>query len=215
MAGEQAEPISVLIVGAVDMYLDGLALLLEAEGPFSTEVVQGPDADTPALIRRRATAIALVELWTEDGAFDAAATAAAIHAAAPDTEIVAILPHADPILARDVMQAGVRACIMRAARRRILLDAVWHAHRGEDYIDSTLAVALAGLGAQNGAADLTLREKEVLRLIAHGYTNQEIAAQIHLSVRTVETHRAHLQHKLGTARRSDLVRVAGQLGLVS
>jgi two-component system response regulator NreC len=87
---------------------------------------------------------------------------------------------------------------------------------GDIYLNPRLGAQLAAAPAGREAApdDLTKRELEILQLIALGHTNAEIAAQLYLSVRTVETHRAHIQHKLGRTTRAELVRYALDNGLV-
>jgi two-component system response regulator NreC len=132
----------------------------------------------------------------------------------PDGGVVAILQRPDPFVARDVLQAGANACVTRGDRTRHLIDAVWQAASGEQYVSPPISIALADVSVQNGNGDLSLRENEVLRMIALGYTNQEIADQMHLSVRTIEAHRARLQAKLGVTRRAELVHVAHECGLV-
>jgi two-component system, NarL family, response regulator NreC len=88
---------------------------------------------------------------------------------------------------------------------------------GGTYLNPRLGAALAAAPPEPSGRpdDLTEREVEVLRLIALGHTNAEIAGQLYLSVRTVESHRAHIQQKLGRSTRAELVRYALEHGLVS
>ena len=97
-----------------------------------------------------------------------------------------------------------------------LVEAVRRAAAGETYLNPRLGARLAAEPPQPAGPpdDLTEREVEVLRLIALGHTNAEIGEQLYLSVRTVETHRAHIQQKLRRTSRAELVRYALDHGLV-
>lgn len=125
--------------------------------------------------------------------------------ASPGTRIVVLTMQTDPVFAREALFAGAVAFVTKQASDEDVLTAVRAAAAGESWLDPTV-----GAGAVTGAppSDLSPRETEVLRLIALGHTNPEIAAELHLSLRTVETHRAHIQQKVGASRRADLVRYA-------
>jgi two-component system, NarL family, response regulator NreC len=95
------------------------------------------------------------------------------------------------------------------------VQAVRLAAEGKTYLHPTLGARLASEPKYSHSSDqLSERELEVLRLIALGYTNNQIASHLYLSVRTVESHRAHIQHKLGLTTRSDLVQYALERNLV-
>jgi two-component system response regulator NreC len=198
----------------VDMYLDGIGCLLQGQPGIEVETVTDLQTDAARVIRMKRPKVVLAELTDLHPPETPRSTLRALHDACPDSNVVAVLANADPFVARDVLQAGACGCLTKAARVRHLVDAVWHASRGEQYIAPAVSIALADVSVQNGTGDLSLRENEVLRMIALGFTNQEIAEQIHLSVRTVETHRARLQSKLGVSRRVDLVRAAREHGLL-
>ncbi len=136
-----------------------------------------------------------------------------IKEASPATEIVVLTMQDDPAFAREAMQKGVLGYVLKEAAESELVTAVRMAAEGETYLQPQLGarVAAAPTATQN---DLTDREVEVLRLIALGHTNSEIAEQLFLSVRTVESHRAHIQQKLGLTTRSELVRYALERRLI-
>ena len=96
-----------------------------------------------------------------------------------------------------------------------LIEAVHRARDGDSYLNPRLGAALASMGPSALADGLPERETEVLRLIALGHTNAEIAGQLHLSVRTVESHRSHIQHKLRRTTGAELVRYALDRGLMT
>jgi two-component system, NarL family, response regulator NreC len=104
--------------------------------------------------------------------------------------------------------------VLKDAADAELIDAVRRASVGDTYLNPRLGARVAA-EPQPGAPDgLSEREVEVLRMVALGYTNTEISEQLYLSVRTVETHRAHIQQKLRLGSRSELVRYALEHGLV-
>ena len=106
--------------------------------------------------------------------------------------------------------------MLKEAAADELVTAVRRAAAGETYLNPQLGARIAAepLQPPGPPDDLSEREVEVLRLIALGHTNSEIAEQLYLSIRTVESHRAHIQQKLGRSSRSDLVRYALDHGLV-
>ncbi len=131
----------------------------------------------------------------------------------PSTEIVVLTMQDEPEFARTAIQAGVLGYVLKEAADAELVKAIRMAARGETYLQPKLGARLAA-EPEGPPDDLTSREVEVLRLIALGHTNAEMAEQLYLSVRTIESHRAHIQQKLGRTTRSELVRYALDRGLL-
>jgi two-component system response regulator NreC len=125
----------------------------------------------------------------------------------PETRVVILTAQQDPSLAGEAIQVGAVGYVPKTAAGRQLLRAIRMAAEGSTYLEPRLGAQLAAdvAAAKSAAPELTKRELEVLRLIARGYTNREVAERLFLSVRTVENHRARMQRKLGRASRSDLV----------
>jgi two-component system response regulator NreC len=114
------------------------------------------------------------------------------------------------------MQRGARGYLLKEAEEAELIHAVRTVADGGTYLQAELgARLLTDAAAPVPASPLTQREREVLRLLALGHTNAQVAERLHLSVRTVETHRANLQGKLGASGRAELVRHALERGLVA
>lgn len=117
------------------------------------------------------------------------------------------------------LAAGARGYVLKETASTELVDAVRKVAGGEDYLQPSLGAALAkwrdapGRVHARAIDDLTPREREVLRLIALGHTNAEIATMLYVSVRTVENHRASVLRKLGLRTRAELVRHATEAGL--
>jgi two-component system response regulator NreC len=126
---------------------------------------------------------------------------------APETEIVLLTMERDISLARRALGAGARGYLFKDAAHLELIEAIRHASEGRDYLPAAVAASLRGAGKEDRPV-LSPRETEVLRLMALGHTNREIAEKLSLSVRTVETHRAHIQQKLGLDSRPELTRYA-------
>jgi two-component system response regulator NreC len=131
----------------------------------------------------------------------------------PHTEIVILTMQDDPAFAREAMQAGVLGYVLKDSADTELVKAVRMAAEGQTYLQPQLGARLAAQPTGR-ADDLSEREVEVLRLIALGHTNAEIASQLYLSVRTVESHRANILRKLALTTRAELVRYALDHGLV-
>ena len=133
--------------------------------------------------------------------------------ASPSTEVVVLTMQNEPEFARAAMQAGVLGYVLKEAADADLVRAIRMAAVGETYLQPKLGARLAA-EPDGPPDDLTSREIEVLRLIALGHTNMEMAEQLFLSVRTIESHRAHIQQKLGRTTRAELVRYALDRGLL-
>jgi two-component system, NarL family, response regulator NreC len=134
----------------------------------------------------------------------------------PDTRTVVLTMQEDPEFARRALRAGAAAYVLKEAADAELVEAVRRAAAGETYLNPSLGAKLAAAPppAAGNPDDLSAREVEVLRLIALGHTNAEIGEQLFLSIRTVETHRAHVQQKLRRSTRAELVRYAIDHGLL-
>ncbi|HTX46489.1 MAG TPA: response regulator transcription factor [Solirubrobacteraceae bacterium] len=132
----------------------------------------------------------------------------------PDTQIVVLTMQDDPAFARQALSDGVLGYVLKEAADRELIDAVKAAAAGQSYLNPRLGARVAAAPPPGPPDGLSEREVEVLRMIALGHTNTQIAQKLYLSVRTVETHRAHIQQKLGLTERSELVGYALDRGLV-
>ena len=142
-----------------------------------------------------------------------------VRAASPDTKVLVLTVHDDVAYLRKAFDAGAAGYLVKEAADVELVLAVRHVASGQEYVHPSLGAALLAPGASGPrpggpGGELSDREIEVLRLVALGHTNAEIAADLYVSVRTVETHRAHLQQKLNLKARADLVRYAREIGLL-
>lgn len=126
----------------------------------------------------------------------------------PETEIVVLTMERSPVFAEQAMLAGALGFVAKDRADAELPLAVRRAARGEEFVSAQVAAALEGLRMTVNGDALSPRETEVLRLTALGYTASEIATRLHVSRRTVDTHRANLHHKLGVHTRAELVDLA-------
>lgn len=192
----------------------GLRMLLDAE-PDMRVVSEASDM---ALTERRVIAyhpdVLVLDANMPEGSSIPAIPG--ILRSAPETRIVVLTMQTDPQLARDALRAGATGFVLKAAAETELIQAVRFAAEGRTYLNPELGARLAteGSGGSGPPDDLSARELEVLRLIALGHTNSEIAGQLFLSVRTVESHRAHIQQKTQRASRAELVAYARKHGLL-
>ncbi len=137
----------------------------------------------------------------------------------PDSAILVLTMVDNPTDVQLCLAAGARGYVLKETASTELVDAVRKVAGGEDYLQPSLGAALAkwrdapGRVHARAIDELTPREREVLRLIALGHTNAEIASMLYVSVRTVENHRASVLRKLGLRTRAELVRHANDAGL--
>ncbi len=137
-----------------------------------------------------------------------------IRAECPNTQIVVLTMQNEPAYARHALGAGALGYVLKESAESELVEAVRRAAAGEPYLNPRLGARVAAEPPPGLPDGLSEREVDVLRMIALGYTNSEIADQLYLSVRTVETHRAHIQQKLHLGSRAELVRYALEHKLV-
>lgn len=206
------KPITIVLADDHAVVRSGLRMLLEAEPDFGVVGEAGDVETARRTVQATKPAVLVLDLNMpgEPSSLDAIKSIASV---SPGTRVVVLTMHEEPEFAQAALRAGALGYVQKAAADSELVEAVRRAAAGERYVNPRLGAALAAQEA--GAPDgLTERELEILRLIALGYTNAEIAGQIHLSVRTVESHRANIQHKLGRATRAELVRYALDRGLL-
>jgi two-component system, NarL family, response regulator NreC len=133
----------------------------------------------------------------------------------PGTQIVVLTMQDEPAYARQALSNGALGYVLKESADTELVEAVRAAAAGTSYLNPRLGARLAAEPPPGPPDGLSEREVEVLRMIALGHTNAQIAEKLYLSVRTVETHRAHIQQKLRLSDRSELVRYALEHRLVS
>ena len=195
----------------------GLRLILDGEDGMRVVAEAGDTADAVRLTRAHRPHVLVLDINMPGGPGSSSLDALPeIITGSPGTAVVVLTMQSDPQFARTALGAGAKGYVLKEAADSELVEAVRRAAAGELYLNPRLGAQLAAAPPEPPGPpdDLTERELEVLRLIALGHTNAEIGAQLYLSVRTVESHRAHIQQKLRRSSRAELVRYALDRGLL-
>lgn len=210
--GPQEETVRIVLADDHAVVRSALRMLLEAEPEFEVVSEAGDAEEAARKVRGHHPQVLVLDVNMPGGSGLAAVPR--IREESPETQIVVLTMQNEPAFAREAMQAGALGYVLKEAADAELVQAVRMAAAGETYLQPELGARLAAEPDGGAPDDLSERELEVLRLIALGHTNSEIAEQLYLSVRTVESHRAHIQQKLRLTTRSELVRYALERGLV-
>jgi two-component system response regulator NreC len=199
-------PIRVVLADAHAVMRRSLRRLLDGQQDF--EVV-AEAADLPTVVSHvhghLPDVLVLDRQMTNGSSLDVIRN---LRAKVPETEIVVLTMEASALFAERAIEADAVGFVLKDRADIELPAAVRTAARGGEFVSPEVVAGLDALRRAVSGDGLSPRETEVLRLIAFGHTNAEIAAKLHLSRRTVETHRAHIQRKLGLATRAELVRYA-------
>ena len=207
------DDITVVLADDHAVVRKGLRLLVEAEPGLRVVAEAGTVPDALRMARAHRPDVLVLDL-TMPGGSSLAAIPTILEQTT--TAIVVLTMQNDPSFARQALQAGALGFVLKEAADDELLGAIRLAAGGETYLNPRLGARLAAQPTEPSGPpdDLSERELEVLKLIALGHTNTEVAGQLFLSVRTVESHRAHIQQKTRRTSRAELVRYALEHGLV-
>jgi two-component system, NarL family, response regulator NreC len=187
----------------------GLRLLLDNEEGLEVVAEAGTAEDAMRYVRAHRPQVLVLDL-NMPGTLNSLDAIPDVEGAGDGTRVVVLTMQEDPEFARRALGSGAAGYVLKEAADDELVEAVRRAAAGDTYLNPRLGAALAATPPQPAGPpdDLTEREVEILRLIALGHTNVEIGEQLYLSVRTVESHRAHIQQKLRRSSRAELVRYA-------
>jgi two-component system, NarL family, response regulator NreC len=194
----------------------GLRMLLESDGDFEVVDEAGDLADAVFKVRRHKPDMILLDVRLPDG--DGVESIGRLRAEAPDSRVLILSMEDDPHHVRQAFANGANGYILKEAAETDLLQAVHEIAAGGRYLHPELGARVMQadmVEREKADADpLSEREHEVLRLLARGHTNQEIAKMLFISVRTAETHRAHIMQKLRLRSRAELVSYALENGML-
>lgn len=213
-AGENgsAERIRIVIADDHTVVRSGLRLLLDGESDLEVVAEAGDVEGARRHVRGHHPQVLVLDLNMPGGSGLEAIPL--IREESPETQIVVLTMRQEPVFAREALAGGALGYVLKDAADDELVDAVRRAAVGERYLNPSMGARIASEPPPGPPDDLSKREVDVLRLIALGHTNAEIAAQLYLSVRTVETHRSHIQRKLTLSSRAELVGYALERGLI-
>jgi DNA-binding NarL/FixJ family response regulator len=200
----------VLIADDHALVRSGLRMLLESEGGFEVVAEAGTADEAVRAARLEKPDVVLLDV-VMPGRSGLEALGEVLEAA-PDAKVLVLSMQDDPHYVREAFAAGASGYLLKEAADAELIAALREVAAGSHYVHPVLGARMAAADAAahaKAASDpLSEREREVLRLLALGHTNQEIAKMLFISVRTAETHRAHIMQKLRLSTRAELVRYA-------
>lgn len=214
--------ISVLLADDHAVLRTGLRMLINAQPDMEVVAEASNGEDAARLAREVRPDIVLMDI-TMPGGGGIEATVR-IRRESPAVRVLALTMHDDAAYLRSILAAGAAGYVVKRAADAELLSAIRTTYRGETYLAPSLAGAMVqevlGRKPRKGSAEvpgdtLSERERDVLRLVAQGHTNQEIADRWFISAKTVATYRARLMEKLGLKTRAELVRYALAIGLLT
>ena len=194
---------------------EGLKALLDADPSFAVVAEAGDVPTATRMVRAHHPDVLVLDLnMPGEPSLPAIPE---LREGSPGTKIVVLTMQAEPRFAEAALQSGASGYVVKEAASEELVKAIRIALDGGVYLQPELGAQIAADAARGKNDDLdglSERERDVLRLVALGHTNPEIAGQLFLSVRTVESHRAHIQQKLRLGTRAELVRYAINHGLL-
>jgi two-component system response regulator NreC len=209
--------ISVVLVDDHAVVRSGIRLLLD--GQDDIEVVGEAGNAKDALFRARALKPDVILLDVVMPGESGIEVLPKLLKESPKTKILVLSMQDDPSYVREAFAGGAHGYVLKEAVDEEVVSAVREIAQGGHYVHPALGARMITADAEERAAaeadPLSEREREVLRLLALGHTNQEIAQQLYISVRTAESHRAHIMQKLRLATRAELVRYALSQGLLA
>jgi two-component system response regulator NreC len=203
--------IRVLLVEDHETVRQGLRMVLESQADIEVVAEAANGRIAVQHSERYRPDVVVLDLSMPE--MNGLAAAQAIKQRSPDTAIVALTRHDDAAFVDELMKAGASGYVLKQSPTKELLHAVRTVAGGASYIDSALveqSVRRQGQGLENGRPTPTVseREKHVLRMMAIGHSNKEIATDLDISIRTVEVHKANAMRKLKLRGRIDVVRFA-------
>jgi len=193
----------------------GLKLILNAQDDM--EVIAEAEDGRTAVSRTEALRPDVVVMDVSMPELNGLKATELLKASCPQVKIVTLTRHAEGAYMKQLFRAGASGYVLKQSRPAELLHAIRAVSLGGRYLDATMAGkviddAQRGVSpratGQSTAAPLSTREAEVMRLIAWGYSNKEVAEQLQVSVKTVETHKTRAMQKLGMTSRIEIVRYA-------
>jgi two-component system response regulator NreC len=210
------EPVRIVIADDHVVVREGLARVLEDEEGWEVVAEAATAEDARRYCHGHHPAVLVLDL-NMPGELDSIDLIPILAEEEPNTKVVVLTMQDEPAFVRGALGAGAAAYVLKEAAHSELVDAIRAALAGQTYLNPRLGARLAAAGDERTGtpAALTAREVEVLGLIAAGYTNTEIAEKLFLSVRTVETHRTHIQRKTGRSTRAELFAFAHANDLIA
>ena len=211
-ANAPARPLRVVIADDHARMRRGMRQLLEAEGEIAVAAETSDLQSTAGVVAEHRPDVLVLDMCMPDGS--TLKHIGELRKRSPGTQIVIASMEDAPGFAQRALTAGALGYVLKEFADADLPSAVRAAARGDEYLSPQIAGRISVVRQALTEGRLTARETEVLRLIALGHTNVEIARSLEVSARTIETHRANIHEKLGLRTRAELVRYALRCGLL-
>jgi DNA-binding NarL/FixJ family response regulator len=204
--------ISVLIVDDHALFRAGLRSRLELEHDITPVGEAATAEEAVSKARSLQPALVLLDLLLPGTSGQEAIPE--LTKVSPRSRVLVVSSQAAPSSVRQALSAGAAGYVPKRASDQELVAAIRHVAAGKGYVDPDLGAKLVVPDRSTALEPLTERERDILQLLGLGYTNQEIGRKRYISVRTVDTHRAHIMRKLGLETRAELVLFALANGLI-
>jgi two-component system, NarL family, response regulator NreC len=218
----KAQKIRVVVADDHAILRAGLRMLINAQGDMTVVAEAQDGIEAVAAVQRVKPDVAILDVtMPRSGGLDAIKE---IVSRSRSTRILLLTMHEEPAYLRTALSAGASGYVLKKSVDADLLTAIRAVHKGRTYVDSELAEVLVRdaispeASDRDGAAGKSLlsdRELQVLKLVAEGFSSREVAEQIFVSTKTVETYRSRFAEKLGLKSRAQIVQYALNLGLLS
>jgi two-component system response regulator NreC len=192
-------PIRVVLADDHALMRHSLRLLLDGEEHIDVIAEAADLASAERDVHRHKPHVLVVDLGLSNADGSSVEAIGSLRERMPDTQIVALTMEEGPVFARRAIAAGVLGFVLKELADSDLPQAIRAAARGEEYISPRVADRLDALHQPQTDRELTPREVDVLRLVALGHTSVEIADELQIPLRMVESHRSHIHNKLGLA----------------
>jgi two-component system response regulator NreC len=213
--GSESPTLTVMLVDGETLVRSAIAHLLHTQEGIEVVATTGDPRQAAIAAKGHKPDVILYDPHGARGTAEAIAQINEMHEASPESSILILTSREDPVFARDAIRAGAFGYLLMSEDPEDILRAIQRAGRGRLSLSPRIAIMIAGLDRQNDAEALTERERDIVHLVALGYTNKEMADELHLSIRTVESHRANILRKLDVNTRAGLVRYALDNNLVA
>ena len=208
------QEITIVLADDHAVMRDGVRMVLESQPDLRVIGTADDGAHAVDLVDALRPDVAVLDIAMPNT--NGLAAARQILRRAPETKSIYLSMHDGEEYFKEALRAGAAGYVLKRAAATELVAAIRAVQKGESYLDPAVTRTLNDLGEGDSAhlVDLTERELEVLKLVAEGLTNRQIAAQLIISVKTVQSHRTNIMEKLDLHDRTDLVKYAIRRGLI-